>query len=108
MPAASSGAPAPMRPASRVRRSAAIGAHLLGAGLGSRVVGVRAVKADAVGLSVFPNLRADDVPPLAEMKHTVLELGGPALGRDPNAVSHGSSLNPYRHECRLPDPPVSS
>src|SRR5207248_8339837 len=52
-----------------------------------RVVRVRSVEPHAFGLSVLIELGADDVPPLAQVKHTVVQSGGPALRRDADAFA---------------------
>src|SRR5438477_11144580 len=59
--------------------------------LGRVVVGIWTIQSDTVGVAALIELRADHVPALAQVKHAMVPLGGPALRRDAHPVTFGHS-----------------
>src|SRR5438445_13139203 len=52
------------------------------------VVGVRTIEPHALSPPALIELRADDVPALAQVQDAVLQSGGPALRRDADSIAH--------------------
>jgi hypothetical protein len=63
-------------------------------GFGGLVICVRAVETHPSGIAGLVNVGAQHVPPLAQVQHSVMSLGRPALWCDPYALSLGHLTSP--------------
>src|SRR2546425_4647527 len=62
--------------------------HPAGLRFGGGVVRVRTIEPHALSPPALIELRADDVPALAQVQDAMLQSGGPALRRDADSIAH--------------------